>query len=568
MSDEEKITEEFEKQINEEKKIVEALNSLNEKVLKNYYPKLEIQQQNKFIIYQFLEIYLNSIETSENEKEDNFESKMAIAVFKTLFIGKSGFNKKDLDKKLSSFNLILKLLCADKLNCNDNNAIKEMQKYQLFDEIAKEYDCDNYYSYCLYLILEYSETKLFFIDSFISFMKNSFKEEGKNLEIVKNQNITEDNLKKISSINLAKSLKDIYNKGDSFIALEIDQEKNLIRQRQISPEEMAEIIDNKKEAKKKKKRSKKKKKTKENNNIIENNPEESKEQEERKNQDETDRKAESESHKENEEENKIHHEIDNSQIASIRIDSQINKEDIKIDKDFGTITNYSDDNGEKNKETNQIYVAELRGKINEMDKKIGKLTKLIGQVEEMKNEINVLKKWKKKTKKTVKNLKTKNIKLEGDLLEIQNELILIQLRDVIKNIIDLFCKAYNISLDLCYIDKYVEIKKIIKLKVRKEEQFELCNFFEKIYTNWFLSNKNAHSIDLSKPIIQQLFARIDQNGEFRNVQDRLSRGKLNDLLYKLGVNRNENFNDKAKLRKEEEKIFDDVNNIGDIYPKI
>ena len=399
-------------------------------------------------------------------------------------------------------------------------------------------------------------------------MKNSFKEEGKNLEIVKNQNITEDNLKKISSINLAKSLKDIYNKGDSFIALEIDQEKNLIRQRQISPEEMAEIIDNKKEAKKKKKRSKKKKKTKENNNIIENNPEESKEQEERKNQDETDRKAESESHKENEEENKIHHEIDNSQIASIRIDSQINKEDIKIDKDFGTITNYSDDNGEKNKETNQIYVAELRGKINEMDKKIGKLTKLIGQVEEMKNEINVLKKWKKKTKKTVKNLKTKNIKLEGDLLEIQNELILIQLRDVIKNIIDLFCKAYNISLDLCYIDKYVEIKKIIKLKVRKEEQFELCNFFEEIYTKWFLSNKNAHSIDLSKPIIQQLFARIDQNGEFRNVQDRLSRGKLNDLLYKLGVNRNENFNDKAKLRKEEEKIFDDVNNIGDIYPKI
>ena len=51
MSDEEKkIMEEFEKQINEEKKIVEALNSLNEKALKNYYPKLEIQQKNKFII--------------------------------------------------------------------------------------------------------------------------------------------------------------------------------------------------------------------------------------------------------------------------------------------------------------------------------------------------------------------------------------------------------------------------------------------------------------------------------------------------------------------------------------
>ena len=51
MSDEEKkIMEEFEKQINEEKKIAEALNSLNEKAFKNYYPKLEIQQKNKFII--------------------------------------------------------------------------------------------------------------------------------------------------------------------------------------------------------------------------------------------------------------------------------------------------------------------------------------------------------------------------------------------------------------------------------------------------------------------------------------------------------------------------------------
>jgi len=421
MSDEEKkIMEEFEKQINEEKKIVEALNSLNEKALKNYYPKLEIQQKNKFIIYQLLELYLNSFETSENEKEDNFESKIAIAVFRNLFIGKSGFNKKDLDKKISSFNLILKLLCEDKLNDNDNNAIKEMQKYQLFDEIAKEYDCDNYYSYCLYLILEYSETKLFFVDTFISFMKNSFKEVGKNLEIVKDQNISEDNLKNISLINLAKSLKDIYNKGDSFCAIEIDQEKKQIRQREIAPEEMAEIIYNKKEAKKKKKRCKKKKKTKGNNNIIENNPEESKDQKERKSQDETERKVESESQKEKEVKNKIQNEIDNTQIANIRTDSKINKEHIINSKDFETIMKYSDDNGENIKEKNQLFVEELKVKINEMDKKIEKIDKLIGQLDEIKDEIKGFKKWKKEIKKTFKNLLAKNIKLEGDLLEIQN----------------------------------------------------------------------------------------------------------------------------------------------------
>ena len=271
-----------------------------------------------------------------------------------------------------------------------------------------------------YLILEYSETKLFFVDTFISFMKNSFKEVGKNLEIVKDQNISEDNLKNISLINLAKSLKDIYNKRDSFCAIEIDQEKKQIRQREIAPEEMAEIIYNKKEAKKKKKRCKKKKKTKGNNNIIENNPEESKDQKERKSQDETERKVESESQKEKEVKNKIQNEIDNTQIANIRTDSKINKEHIINSKDFETIMKYSDDNGENIKEKNQLFVEELKVKINEMDKKIEKIDKLTGQLDEIKDEIKGFKKWKKEIKKTFKNLLAKNIKLEGDLLEIQN----------------------------------------------------------------------------------------------------------------------------------------------------
>ena len=62
-----------------------------------------------------------------------------------------------------------------------------------------------------YLILEYSETKLFFVDTFISFMKNSFKEVGKNLEIVKDQNISEDNLKNISLIKKLINLFNIIN---------------------------------------------------------------------------------------------------------------------------------------------------------------------------------------------------------------------------------------------------------------------------------------------------------------------------------------------------------------------
>ena len=276
--EEKEMEEEFKKRNKDELKIVDALNSLNEKVLNNYFSELKMCKENELCIYELFEVHLNAMETRENEKEDNFESIIAIAVFRALFTDKFGFNKNDLDKKIFSFNLVLKLLSQNKLDDNDNKAFEEMRKYELFEEIAKENDCDYYYSYCLYLILEYSKSKLFFIDTFISFMKNSYKEEGKNLEIVKDESISEDKLINMNSIDLVKSLKDIYNKGDNFCVLELEQTQNLIKQKQISLEEKQEIINKNREPeakKKKKKRNKKNKnKVKKNNNISQNNNQE------------------------------------------------------------------------------------------------------------------------------------------------------------------------------------------------------------------------------------------------------------------------------------------------------
>ena len=269
------LEKEFKARNKDELKIIDALNSLNEKVLNNYYPELKICREHELSIYELFESHFNSIETSENEKEDNFESKIAIAVFRVLFKGKSGFNKNDLDKKICSFNLVLKLLYRHKLDDNDNKAIEEMRKYELFEEIAKEYNCDYYYSYCLYIILEYSESKIFFIDIFISFMKNSYREEGDNLEIVKGESISEDKLINMNSIDLVKSLRDIYNKGDTFYVLELEQGQNLIKQKKLSLEEIAKIINkNNKQGNKKKKNKKNKKKAKENTNIETNNNQE------------------------------------------------------------------------------------------------------------------------------------------------------------------------------------------------------------------------------------------------------------------------------------------------------
>ena len=479
--EEKEMEEEFKKRNKDELKIVDALNSLNEKVLNNYFSELKIYKENELCIYELFEVHLNAMETRENEKEDNFESIIAIAVFRALFTDKFGFNKNDLDKKIFSFNLVLKLLSQNKLDDNDNKAFEEMRKYELFEEIAKENDCDYYYSYCLYLILEYSKSKIFFVDTFISFMKNSYKEEGKNLEIVKDESISEDKLINMNSIDLVKSLKDIYNKGDTLYVLELEEKQHLIKEKKLSADEMLKIINKNKEQenKKRKRKKKNKKKAKEKNNIAKNNNqegnniqsepiEESKLQEENNIQDESMEKKESREHKEikekdeNKEQKESKDEKENREQKEKEI-QEINKEQkesndsnqllplakgLKIELN-GIIKKYEKKNRELSRAVSEHKKQydelsgkvdqslgkvdqfkkqneELLGKVDQLLGKFDQLTKqseeLSGQIEEMKNEI---KKHKNEHEKTIQNLKNENIKIKEDLVLIKKKLKLI-----------------------------------------------------------------------------------------------------------------------------------------------
>ena len=106
-------------------------------------------------------------------------------------------------------------------------------------------------------------------------------------------------------------------------------------------------------------------------------------------------------------------------------------------------------------------------------------------------------------------------------------------------------------------------------KKGKEEEWRLFNkFFSDIYLNFQVSNKNAHSIDFTLSIIDQVFEQIDPNGDMKNVKERLTRGNTEQILKKLGYNRMYNFDKKIKFKEEEEKIMESVNEINDIYPSI
>ena len=184
----------------------------------------------------------------------------------------------------------------------------------------------------------------------------------------------------------------------------------------------------------------------------------------------------------------------------------------------------------------------------------------------MKNTIKENEKKLKEYERSFKNIKKENIKMKDDLIIVKKELKLIKLRDVIKNIIDLFCNSFQIRRDISYADKIKEIKNKILLTIAKENAFELRAFFEKIYSNFQASIRNAHSIELNQSIIEQLFTEIDTNGDLSNVKERLLKGNIDSLLLKLGIQRNLYSKDKTKLKEEEEKIINSVVTLNEIYP--
>ena len=81
--------------------------------------------------------------------------------------------------------------------------IQSIVKYKAFDTMASDFNGDYYYVYCLYLVYEYSDSRLFFLNTFISFIKEMYKNENNvELEIRKDENVSESELGKLNPIVL------------------------------------------------------------------------------------------------------------------------------------------------------------------------------------------------------------------------------------------------------------------------------------------------------------------------------------------------------------------------------
>ena len=584
--EEKELIEEFEKNILKEKEIVNLFNSLNEATFGDYNPKLEIQNDEKLIIFELLGNSLYFLEQSANEEDkDNCEILLLINVFKALFIDKNTFNMDNLENKKCFFNLALKLFSAQDLTDNEIKIITdEISKYSLFNNIAKDFDLNYFYSYCLYLIFQYSTSKLFFIDSFISFMKKIFKDEHEDvdLDIRKDESITDTELNKIAQNDLLNSLNNIYYQEENYYMLCVTENK--IEKKPLPPLETEEKIQYNPVSKSKRKRKKKKKIEQNNTEInIENKAKEEneiqkiKKEEKGKLEINTSDNIINKDNNKNKEKEEAQKKKDNQKTelqkngkTEIKLQYPDNKPKVSnseeeknqslIDKLFDQI--------EELKRAND----ELKEKVNELEEKDLQKTK---QIELLKNEdlqktkqIDEMKETITKHSKRHKNTRKDLIEVKKNSIKLNTELRLIQLRDVFKNIIDLFCSAYNLSQDGYYSDKVLDIiLKINKQGMKEDEKIKLKKFFEKIHSHLKFSNENAHNIDSSISIIEQVFIYIDPQNELDDVKIKFKAGTIDDSLKSLSNNRLNNFNNKTKFRMEEEKIINSAK-ISEIYPSI
>lgn len=275
-----------------------------------------------------------------------------------------------------------------------------------------------------------------------------------------------------------------------------------------------------------------------------------------------------------------------NKVLEKEIGNQIEKIQHYVSKDSHIFSNKQDinDNSAKNKsnldtslnnlsKTVKILIGNQNKLLESQDKKLERLDKRIkAQGEVLKNQkrlnkaqsnkINVLEenidKQKEKYNTIIRNVKFNLEDLNKKSIKLESELTLIKSRDVIKNIIDIFAKAFNLELNISYDKKILAIKtKIKKMKFKGIKADEIDKFINKIYWNLTSSNKNAHSLDLNIPILDQVFKFIDPNNCFEILRIKLKEGKMNSILLNLSLNREKYFNNKYKLMYEEKKIINE-----------
>ena len=514
-------------------KIIDLINRIGAVSIKEYDP-LKVTFQDDFVLFPYaIERIKYIIDYLENKNIDIINYASCTAFF-CLFLGANDFKLNNIDRKIKYFEEIVNFLETRKESEIFNDLQQPDDLLILYENLFQEgfyanialvifnLEMDSIIEFTVKLIQKFYNVDIDFefnqlrslsaLDAFSDLYRIFVDEKGEG----QNENYTH---LKIENGHLAFS---------SFTNDEILKDINSINF-EITEEKKTE-----KKIRKKKKKNKKKKtnilnnqenKTNIENNIIINN-------------DNMDLKEESK---------------DKNSIEDINKDNIIKNLNCKInelEKDKNELT-------KKNKK----YLEIIRDKGN-------KIKKLNEEINLLSSKINKINSERNKIKENLDKYKKMNNDMTNEISKLKSDLVLIKIRDGLKQFINFIYKSCELSGETIYEEKISHINNYFDEKFRyiKNKSFlkKTKNILFNIYKKLKSGNELAHDVNLDMPIIEQIKSIIIIDKEKENeitIFDLIQELNSDQIIKELILNKKNYYNNYVLMLEKEARILSNVQKI-------
>ena len=579
-------------------KILACLNELKAIIEKSTAQPFEINKDDKYESEINIRNSVSYLEESSLEI-NNFES-INLKLFKLLFIPNGHLKYVDLDEKIKDYQLALKLL---------KNELKAEEKIDYIDKVIKikkiigwkkllksTFVTISDLGLIIAIVLKFSKS-IVEISDFLMFILK--KKHFYNFEIKFDLN----NLIDAHEANIAESFNNLFKNDTEYFYL--DFENGNIVKKSLSAEETSKAINqtenenqDSKKKNKKKKNKKNKKKSEHSQELISESikGEDAKtttvsQKEEKPDEKENSKKDESEKNETKnieiteEEENQSEKNIINSEEISVesRIISIKDEEKNDLKEIVNNLINEVKEQKKElqeqknkqeiqNKEITDLKSTniQIKEKAKRQEKEITDLKNTNIQINKkaktQEKEITDLKNTNIQLKENYKNLNNKLVTIKNKLDRVELELNLIKSRGAIKTLIDFFYKGFNLKGEVLYEDKFAKIAEKLN-QFNDIEKYDIVTInkiriiLKESVAKYLKSNKNAHILDKSKPILAQLFSLIEPNDNYEEVINKLVSIRADAIILESIKNKENYFHDfNYAIFKEKEKItFEKIN---------
>ena len=542
----------LEKELNDEyeknQKIANCLNDL-EKYIKqenDLVCPLQLALSNKYIAYDLMKIKIQYL--NEYMEDDNSIKPFCLKAFESLFIKDEGLNYEELDNKITAFKKILGGLNFDPSKIKeqkeyiDNISKKRKEWIRVIETLSLRH---KFMAFIFCVILNFTKNKETIAGFLIDFLKLIYDNFTVNFKL--------EELKEIEEKKISESLGPLLLGNHANYFRIIIENKNVVI-KLYSIEETEKAI-NECECQ-----------------SEDNTP---------KDKDKALLQEQDLEEEEEEEENSYNSEVNSEPINEIADNQNKNEETQKeiIEKEIPGIQ--SSEDSQKTNQINEIRIKEsnsneFKWMIQNLEKKIEKLQnenkEINKKYKEIKNENKEIRNQNKVLENKImtmsesnkmKSIKNQNKleKIETKLSIVESDLNLIKTRDALKVFIDFFYRGFNFHEQLSYEERVEKIYKIINsFKSLKANDTNPLKMIKKLLKNSIiklkLGNCYAHSLDLTKSALLQIFNIIDPKKECKEIVLRLNDIQADAIIMGIIKSRMNYYYNKVKLEQEEKVWFE------------